>query len=55
LVSRLVVENGECKAVGSYRISGGGLRPNAEFSEDENSQSEIGAKAAKQTPNRGTE
>jgi hypothetical protein len=52
LVSGLGSENSECEVSESYRISGGGLRPNAEFLEDENSQSEIGAKVSKQTPSR---
>ena len=53
LVSGLGAENGGCEAAGRYRISSGGLRPDADFSEDENPESGIGAGVAKQTPSRG--
>ena len=52
-VLRLGAENGGCEAAGRYRSSSGGLRPDADFSEDKKSESGIGAGVAKQTPSRG--
>ena len=53
LVSGLGADNGGCEAAGRYQISSGGLRPDADFSEDENPESGIGAGVARQTPSRG--